>query len=101
MKLTEPRKKDTTDDIDYFEINEAFAIVGLNWIWEMGLMDRMDDINVYGGAIAIGHPISATGPRITGTLARILKEKNAKYGLATMCCGGGQGTAHIIENLDA
>ncbi|MFW9939717.1 MAG: acetyl-CoA C-acyltransferase [Candidatus Thorarchaeota archaeon] len=91
----------TTDDIDYFEINEAFAIVGLNWIHEMGLDDRMDDINIYGGGISIGHPIAATGPRIVGTLARILKQKKAKLGLATMCCGGGQGTAMIIENLDA
>ena len=90
----------TTDDIDCWEINEAFAIVGLNWIHEMGLDDRMDDINIKGGAIAIGHPIAATGPRIVGTLARILKEKKAKYGLATMCCGGGQGTAMIIENTD-
>jgi acetyl-CoA acetyltransferase family protein len=90
----------STDDIDYWEINEAFAIVGLNWIHEMGLDDRMDDINIKGGAIAIGHPIAATGPRIVGSLARILKEKKAKYGLATMCCGGGQGTAMIIENTD-
>jgi acetyl-CoA C-acetyltransferase len=90
----------TTDDVAYWEINEAFAIVGLNWIHEMGLDDRMDDVNVYGGGIAIGHPIAATGPRIIGTLARILKQKNAQYGLATMCCGGGQGTAMIIENPD-
>jgi acetyl-CoA C-acetyltransferase len=90
----------TTDDIACWEINEAFAIVGLNWIHEMGLDDRMDDINIKGGAIAIGHPIAATGPRIVGTLARILKEKKAQYGLATMCCGGGQGTAMIIENPD-
>ncbi|MFX0029569.1 MAG: acetyl-CoA C-acyltransferase [Candidatus Hermodarchaeota archaeon] len=90
----------TTDDIDYWEINEAFAIVALNWMHEMGLDDRMDDINIKGGGIAIGHPIAATGPRIAGTLARILKEKKAKYGLATMCCGGGQGTAMIVENTD-
>ncbi|MFW9989575.1 MAG: acetyl-CoA C-acyltransferase [Candidatus Odinarchaeota archaeon] len=90
----------TTDDIAYFEINEAFAIVALNWIHEMGLDDRLDDINIKGGSIAIGHPIAATGPRIVGTLARILKEKKAQYGLATMCCGGGQGTAMIIENTN-
>ena len=89
-----------TDDIDYWEINEAFGVVGLNWVHEMGLDDRLDDINIKGGAIAIGHPIAATGPRIVGTLARIIKEKKAKYGLATMCCGGGQGTAMIIENVD-
>ncbi|MFX1503894.1 MAG: acetyl-CoA C-acyltransferase, partial [Promethearchaeota archaeon] len=90
----------TTDDIAYFEINEAFAIVALNWMHEMELDDRLDDINVKGGGIAIGHPIAATGPRIVGTLARILKEKKSKYGLATMCCGGGQGTAMIIENTN-
>jgi acetyl-CoA C-acetyltransferase len=88
------------DDIDKFEINEAFAIVGLNWVHEMGLMERMDDVNVHGGAIAIGHPISATGPRMTGTMMNILKESGKKYGLTTMCCGGGQGTAHIIESLE-
>jgi acetyl-CoA C-acetyltransferase len=91
----------TIDDIGYWEINEAFAIVGLNWVHEMGLDDRLDDVNVKGGGIALGHPIAATGPRIVGSLARILKEKNAQYGLATMCCGGGQGTAMIIENVDA
>ncbi len=91
----------TIDDIAFWEINEAFAIVGLNWIHEIGLDDRMDDVNIKGGGIAIGHPIAATGPRIVGSLARILKEKNAQYGLATMCCGGGQGTAMIIENVDA
>lgn len=90
----------TTDDIAFWEINEAFAIVGLNWVHEMGLDDRLDDVNVKGGGIALGHPIAATGPRIVGSLARILKEKKAKYGLATMCCGGGQGTAMIIENTD-
>jgi acetyl-CoA C-acetyltransferase len=91
----------TVDDIAYWEINEAFAIVGLNWVHEMGLDDRLDDVNIKGGGVAIGHPIAATGPRIVGSLARILKEKKAKYGLATMCCGGGQGTAMIIENVDA
>ena len=91
----------TIDDIAYWEINEAFAIVGLNWVHEMGLDDRLDDVNIKGGGIALGHPIAATGPRIVGSLARILKEKNAQYGLATMCCGGGQGTAMIIENVDA
>lgn len=91
----------TPDDIAFWEINEAFAIVALNWIHEIGLDNRYEDVNIKGGGISIGHPIAATGPRIVGTLARILKEKRAKYGLATMCCGGGQGTAMIIENPDA
>jgi acetyl-CoA acyltransferase len=83
-------------DIDYWEINEAFAVVVLYAIRELGL--DPDKVNVKGGGIAIGHPLGATGGRIIGTLARILKEKKARLGCATMCCGGGQGTAVIIEN---
>ncbi|MFX1366328.1 MAG: acetyl-CoA C-acyltransferase [Promethearchaeota archaeon] len=87
------------DDIDYWEINESFSIVALNAANKLGI-DWENKMNIHGGAIAIGNPASATGLRITATLARILKEKNAKYGLAAMSCGGGQGTAVIIENLD-
>jgi acetyl-CoA C-acetyltransferase len=83
-------------DIDYWEINEAFAVVVLYAIRELGI--DPEKVNVKGGGIAIGHPLGATGGRIIGTLARILKEKGARYGCATMCCGGGQGTAVIIEN---
>ncbi|MFX1511777.1 MAG: acetyl-CoA C-acetyltransferase [Promethearchaeota archaeon] len=82
-------------DIDYWEINEAFAIVTLNAIKELNL-DRTK-VNVKGGAIAIGHPLGATGTRITGTLARILNWEDGQYGLATACIGGGQGIATVIE----
>ncbi len=85
------------EDIDYWEINEAFAVVPLNAIKKLGI-DR-ERVNIHGGAIAIGHPLGASGARIVGTLARILKEKNARYGLATLCVGGGQGYATIIERV--
>ena len=82
-------------DIDFWEINEAFAIVTLNAISELGL--NPDTVNVMGGGCAIGHPLGATGIRLIGTLARILKEKKAKYGCATSCVGGGQGFAILFE----
>ena len=82
-------------DIDYWEINEAFAIVVLNCMKELGI--DPDRVNVMGGGTAIGHPLGATGIRLVGTLARILKVKNGRYGLANACVGGGQGVATIIE----
>ena len=82
-------------DIDIWEINEAFAIVALNCIKELGL--DPDRVNVMGGGIAIGHPLGATGIRLTGTLARILESKGARYGCSNACVGGGQGVATIIE----
>ncbi|MHA2294080.1 MAG: acetyl-CoA C-acyltransferase, partial [Candidatus Hodarchaeales archaeon] len=82
-------------DIDFWEINEAFAIVALNCIKELGL-DR-NKVNVKGGAIAIGHPLGATGTRLVGTLARILNWEDGQYGLANACIGGGQGIATVIE----
>jgi acetyl-CoA C-acetyltransferase len=82
-------------DIDYWEINEAFCIVALNCIKELGL--DPDRVNVMGGATAIGHPLGATGIRLVGTLARILDAREARYGCANACVGGGQGVATIIE----
>ena len=82
-------------DIDYWEINEAFAIVALNCIRELGI--DPDRVNIMGGGTAIGHPLGATGNRLVGTLARILEMKDARWGLANACCGGGQGVATIIE----
>lgn len=82
-------------DIDYWEINEAFAIVPLYCIKELGI--DPDRVNVMGGGLAIGHPLGATGIRLVGTLARILKVKGGRYGLANACVGGGQGVATIIE----
>jgi acetyl-CoA C-acetyltransferase len=82
-------------DIDYWEINEAFAIVVLNCIKELGI--DPDRVNVMGGGTAIGHALGATGIRLVGTLARILKAKGGRYGLANACVGGGQGVATIVE----
>ena len=82
-------------DIDFWEINEAFCIVALNCIKELGI--DPDKVNVMGGGTAIGHPLGATGLRLTGTLARILEAKGGRYGCANACVGGGQGVATIIE----
>jgi len=82
-------------DIDFWEINEAFTIVALYAIKKLGL--DPDRVNIKGGATAIGHPLAASGIRLTGTLARILAEKNARYGAATLCGGFGQGATTIIE----
>ncbi len=82
-------------DIDFWEINEAFTIVALNCIKELGL--DPERVNVKGGGTAIGHALGATGVRLVGTLARILKEENGRFGCANACCGGGQGVATIIE----
>lgn len=82
-------------DIDFWEINEAFCIVVLNCIKELGI--DPERVNVMGGGTAIGHPLGASGVRLVGTLARILKHKGGRYGLANMCVGGGQGVATIIE----
>ncbi|HEY5532662.1 MAG TPA: acetyl-CoA C-acetyltransferase [Candidatus Anoxymicrobiaceae bacterium] len=84
-------------EIDYWEINEAFSIVALYAIKELGL--DPDHVNVHGGAVAIGHPLAASGPRLTGTLARILQQEGGKYGAATLCGGGGQGGTVIIEKI--
>ena len=87
------------DDIDYWEINEAFTIVALNCMKAFNIPE--EKVNVMGGSTAIGHPLGSTMIRLPGTLARILKDKKAKYGIANACCGGGQGVATILENLDA
>ncbi|OLS26181.1 MAG: 3-ketoacyl-CoA thiolase [Candidatus Heimdallarchaeota archaeon LC_3] len=87
------------DDIDYWEINEAFSIVPLNCMDKLKIPE--EKVNIMGGSMAIGHPLGSTMIRLTGTLARILKNKKAKYGVANACIGGGQGVATIIENLDA
>lgn len=89
----------TADDIDYWEINEAFTIVALNCMDKFNIPE--EKVNIKGGSTAIGHPLGATMLRLTGTLARILRDKKAKYGVANACVGGGQGVATIIENLDA
>jgi acetyl-CoA acyltransferase len=86
-------------DIDYIELNEAFAAQSLAVLTEMKLLDRVDRINVKGGAIALGHPLGCSGARITGTLAHTLVKQNAQFGLATMCIGMGQGVATVLERV--
>ncbi|MFJ6433738.1 acetyl-CoA C-acetyltransferase [Streptomyces sp. NPDC091416] len=87
----------TIDDIDLVEINEAFAGVVLRFARDMGL--SLDKINVNGGAIALGHPLGATGAMILGTLIDELERRDKRYGLATLCVGGGMGIATVIERL--
>ncbi|MSP71026.1 MAG: acetyl-CoA C-acetyltransferase [Myxococcales bacterium] len=84
-------------DIDLFEVNEAFAAVPLYFAQELGL--DLDRINVNGGAIALGHPLGATGAMILGTLLDALERRNLSTGLATLCIGGGMGIATIIERV--
>ena len=86
-------------DIDYIELNEAFAAQSLAVMTEMKILDRQDRINIKGGAIALGHPLGCSGARITGSLAHTMVKKNAKFGLATMCIGMGQGVATVLERV--
>lgn len=88
----------TIDDIEIAELNEAFAAQGLSVLKELNLPE--DKVNLDGGAIAIGHPLGASGARITGKLASLMKREGKKIGLATMCIGGGQGVATILESVD-
>lgn len=85
----------TKDDIDLFEVNEAFAVVSLITNRELELDN--EKVNVNGGAVAIGHPIGASGARILTTLLYAMKDRNAKRGLATLCIGGGEASALIVE----
>ncbi|MFD5114443.1 acetyl-CoA C-acetyltransferase [Streptomyces sp. NPDC058220] len=87
----------TIDDIDLVEINEAFAAVVLRFVEDMGL--SLDKVNVNGGAIALGHPLGATGAMILGTLIDELERRDKRYGLATLCVGGGMGVATVVERL--
>jgi acetyl-CoA acyltransferase len=87
----------TLGDIDLFEVNEAFAPVVLTWKRELD--PDMERVNVNGGAIALGHPLGCSGTRLMTTLLHELERRGARYGLQTMCCGGGLGTATIIERL--
>jgi acetyl-CoA acetyltransferase family protein len=88
----------TIDDIDLVEINEAFSSVVL--AWERELKPDMGRVNVNGGAIALGHPVGATGARLFGTLLAEMERRDVEIGLVTMCCGGGLGTATLIQRVD-
>ncbi|HEX2295797.1 MAG TPA: thiolase family protein, partial [Actinomycetota bacterium] len=89
------------DDVDLVEINEAFASVVLAWKKELGIDDGWFDerVNVHGGAIALGHPLGASGARLMATLVNALEQRGARYGLQTMCEGGGLANATVIERL--
>jgi len=87
------------DDIAVVEVNEAFASVVLQFARDAGLEDRYDDINPNGGGISLGHPLGATGARMTATLLSELDRREARYGIATMCIGFGQAIAAVIERL--
>jgi acetyl-CoA C-acetyltransferase len=85
------------EDIAYWELNEAFAVVGIENTRRMGLDPAR--VNVNGGAVSIGHPLGCSGARIMVTLTHILRQHNAKYGAAGICNGGGGASAMVIENL--
>ena len=87
----------TIDDIDLFEVNEAFAVVPMRFMKELGVPH--EKVNVNGGAIAMGHPLGATGAMLIGTLLDELERRQLRYGLATLCVGGGMGIATIVERL--
>jgi acetyl-CoA acyltransferase len=89
----------TWDDMAVIEVNEAFASVVLQFARDAGLEDRWVDINPNGGGISLGHPLGATGARITATLVNELERRDARYGIATMCIGFGQAIAGIVERV--
>ena len=84
-------------EIDLYEVNEAFAVVPLRFMDELGV--PIEKVNVNGGAIAMGHPLGATGAMLLGTLLDELERRGLRYGLATLCVGGGMGIATVIERL--
>ncbi|CAH0994994.1 Acetyl-CoA acetyltransferase [Emticicia aquatica] len=85
------------NDIDFFEINEAFAVVPMAFAKVLGISN--DKVNVFGGAVSLGHPLGCSGARIVTTLINVLHKKNARYGLAAICNGGGGASAIIIEKI--
>jgi len=87
----------TIDDVDLIEINEAFAAVAA--AWEKELSPEMSRVNVNGGAMALGHPVGSTGARLITTLLHEMERADKELGLVTMCCGGGLGTATLIERV--
>jgi acetyl-CoA acyltransferase len=88
----------TLDQIDLIELNEAFAAQSLAVIQQLGIDPQR--VNVNGGAIALGHPLGCTGAKLTATILEEMKRRNARYGMVTMCVGGGMGAAGIFENLN-
>jgi acetyl-CoA C-acetyltransferase len=86
------------NQIDYFEVNEAFAVVPL--VYEKELQLDPNKVNIHGGAVSLGHPLGSSGSRIIVTLSQVLQQKNAKYGLAAICNGGGGASAMVIERSE-
>jgi acetyl-CoA C-acetyltransferase len=97
MKKAAEKAKLKLDQIDLFEINEAFAVVALAAMKELKL--NHDKVNIYGGAVSLGHPIGCSGTRIVVTLMNAMENKKSKYGMASICIGGGEALALIIERL--
>ena len=95
------RPRLTWDDVSVIEVNEAFASVVLQFLADTGLNERWEagDVNPNGGGISLGHPLGATGARITATLLNELERRDARYGIATMCIGQGQAIAGVLERL--
>jgi acetyl-CoA C-acetyltransferase len=93
------RAKLTLADLDLIELNEAFAAQVLAVLREWDLPDGLDRVNVNGSGISLGHPVGATGGRILATLLRELRRRGGRYGLETMCIGGGQGLSAVFENV--
>jgi acetyl-CoA acetyltransferase len=89
----------TWDDMAVIEVNEAFASVVLQFARDAGLEERWDDINPNGGGISLGHPLGATGARMTATLLNELERRGQRYGIACMCIGFGQAIAGVVEHL--
>jgi acetyl-CoA acyltransferase len=87
------------DDIGVIELNEAFAVQALSVIRAAGL--DPERVNPNGGAIALGHPLGCTGAKLTATILREMERSNHRYGMVTMCVGGGQGAAGIFERIEA
>jgi len=87
----------TATEVDLYEINEAFAVVTMAALRDLDL--PAEKVNVNGGAIAMGHPLGATGAMILGTLVDELERRELRYGLATLCVGGGMGIATVVERI--
>ncbi|MEM9931340.1 MAG: acetyl-CoA C-acetyltransferase, partial [Bacteroidota bacterium] len=85
----------TLADIDYYEVNEAFSVVPMAFAQELGLSG--ENMNVNGGGVSLGHPLGTSGARILVTLINVLRSKGSKYGLATLCNGGGGASAVVVE----
>jgi acetyl-CoA acyltransferase len=85
-------------NVDIFEINEAFASQALYSVNELGI--NMEKVNIHGGAIALGHPLGCTGAKLCATLLNNMKQQSAKYGVESMCIGGGMGAAALFELCD-